>query len=135
MTPAKRLQQLLSLVGLVVLLASSCARGSPDSASGRRTTERQARWVLVGQGDSGTRLDLRFEEGNSCASLERTDIRETADRVVIAVIVKQREPSEGEACQDLLRIADTAVRLKDPLGKRTLIGECTDPDCERLKGG
>lgn len=120
------------ILGLAFLALSACANSPQSGTIGE--TERRARWVLISQNEDGTSLNLAFEEGNSCAMLDRVDVEETNNTVEIHVVVLQREAAEGEACQDFLRIARTTAQLREPLGSRTLVGECKDPDCDALKG-
>lgn len=130
---ALRIQAPLSVAGLFLLLLSACSGGAIGLGSSGNFTERQVPWVLVAQDETGKQLDLRFEEGNSCASFDRVDIQEDDQTVKLTVVVTEKQPAEGEVCQDFLRIGRTTVRLREPLGQRTLVGECTTADCEHLR--
>lgn len=122
----------LAVVLACGLFIAACGDDEQGASVGGDVTELRARWVLVSPRTDAD-LELRYEGGDSCTVLERVDVTETAETVELAVILKRTAPPEGEACQELLRIGRAEARLEKPLGDRTLIGECDDPDCHYLR--
>lgn len=116
----------------VVLAVSTVAAaallgcGSPDSTTVR------SEWWLTRAPDSSAELVFEvYENGSSCTSFDRVELRETADRVeILAYVVRL----DVETCTGDYSVHSTAVELGGPLGDRALTGCSPDSPPGLLSG-
>lgn len=94
----------------------------------------RAQWALVGQ--RGSTLEIRYALGGGCQKFDHIEKRETSKEVEVRVMLEETYVVRGYgACTLALGIRGTDVGLSRPLGKRVLIGECTEQDifCDDLR--
>ena len=81
-------------------------------------------------------LEIRYALGGGCQKFDHIEKRETSKEVEVQVMLEETYVVRGYgACTLALGIRGTDVGLSRPLGKRVLIGECTEQDifCDDLR--
>jgi hypothetical protein len=108
-----RLLRGLVVVGLLLVACQKDSRLVP------------ATWSLVGE--EGKTLQIQYAIEGGCQSFDHVEKSESPSTVRIRVLMRDISTSD-DVCTLELGIAKTNVELRQPLGKRKLLGECSDRD-------
>jgi hypothetical protein len=79
-------------------------------------------WHSKSVSSDGRTIELRAAGGGCQIEVKRVDVEESAEQVAIEVFVQD---PRGKACNTMFVNLPGVARLREPLGTRPLVGECT----------